>query len=233
MPDLDKHLQRTVRAELKRKLIKSRRFQDLLKARLDCLDKEEALFGNAPMMGSRMDLLSAAVKCAEDSGAGGLWLEFGVWRGASLNFIAGCTTNVVYGFDSFEGLPEDWVMGKSYKAKKGKRSLQGELPPVCENARLVKGLFENTLPDFLEKNPGSVSFVHIDSDLYQSAKMVLNSLIFREGTVIVFDEYYNYPSWDQGEYKAFQEFLAEKNWKAECIGYCPRSGQAGFILRRA
>jgi hypothetical protein len=60
---------------------------------------------------------------------------------------------------------------------------------------------------------------------------VFEHVKFRNGTVIVFDEYFNYPAWKDGEYKAFTEFLAEHRAAAECIGFCPRSGQAAFILR--
>lgn len=42
----------------------------------------------------------------------GLWLEFGVSNGASLKVIAEQTSARIYGFDSFEGLPEDWVRGE-------------------------------------------------------------------------------------------------------------------------
>lgn len=39
----------------------------------------------------------------------GLVMEFGVYAGKSLRVIAGCTPEPVYGFDSFQGLPEDWT----------------------------------------------------------------------------------------------------------------------------
>ncbi len=38
----------------------------------------------------------------------GLWLEFGVHAGGTINRIAKYTTKTIYGFDSFEGLPQDW-----------------------------------------------------------------------------------------------------------------------------
>lgn len=37
-----------------------------------------------------------------------LWLEFGVASGRSINYISQFTKDKVYGFDSFEGLPETW-----------------------------------------------------------------------------------------------------------------------------
>ena len=40
-----------------------------------------------------------------------LWLEFGVASGISINYISRFTNDKVYGFDSFEGLPEKWRDG--------------------------------------------------------------------------------------------------------------------------
>jgi len=37
--------------------------------------------------------------------------------------------------------------------------------------------------------------------------------------VIVFNEYFNYPGWQEGEYKAFQEFISDTGLSYEYIGY--------------
>ena len=37
-------------------------------------------------------------------------LEFGVGEGRSLRLLKALTDKTIYGFDSFDGLPEDWVM---------------------------------------------------------------------------------------------------------------------------
>jgi hypothetical protein len=34
--------------------------------------------------------------------------EFGVWKGESINYLAKLTNETIFGFDSFEGLQEDW-----------------------------------------------------------------------------------------------------------------------------
>ena len=39
------------------------------------------------------------------------------------------------------------------------------------------------------------------------------------GAVVLFDEYYNFPRWQQHEYKAFQEFVARTGVKYEYIAY--------------
>ena len=160
-------------------------------------------------------LLSFALKqCAID----GLVLEFGVYQGKSLRLIADQIVQDVFGFDSFEGLPEDWT----HLQRKGRFSLEGKIPKFEQsNVVLVRGWFEDTLPVFLETHPGPVRFLHVDADLYSSAVTVLSALRPRivPGTVIVFDEYFNYPGWERHEHKAFQEFIHDTHLGFEYLGF--------------
>ncbi len=147
-----------------------------------------------------------------------LWLEFGVFRGRTISYISRHTTSEVYGFDSFLGLPERWRAGY----EKGEFYL-GQPPSVPSNVRLLKGWFNETLPQFLRDTyPKKISFIHIDCDLYSSTKCVLNLVKDRlaPGCVIVFDEILNYPGFDgdTGELKAFYEFVTENKVKFEWIG---------------
>jgi hypothetical protein len=112
----------------------------------------------------------------------------------------------LHGFDSFEGLPEAW---SGYTLTKG--AFARETTPTVEpNVQLVKGWFDDTLPTFVAENPTPVAFVHVDSDIYSSAKTVLEHVGpgLRAGSVIVFNEYFNYPNWKQHEYRAWQEYCA-------------------------
>ena len=149
----------------------------------------------------------------------GLYLEFGVFMGGTINHIAQKTDRTIHGFDAFEGLPEKWG-----GVPVGQFSRQGEPPPVLDNVKLHIGWFDQTLPEFLRKHPEQVAFLHIDSDLYSSAKVVLWGLAERivPGTVIVFDEYFNYPDWREHEYKAFQEFVSEFHIDYEYLNYSAR-----------
>ena len=70
------------------------------------------------------------------------------------------------------------------------------LPPVLNNVALVKGLFKYTLhfykENFLLEKP--IAFIHVDCDIYSSTYeglFILGSNIV-EGTILVFDELYNY-----------------------------------------
>ena len=143
-------------------------------------------------------------------------MEFGVYKGNSINFISATMPDkIFYGFDSFEGLPENWRTGFD----KAAFDKNGDLPRVNDNVRLIKGWFNETLPDFVKAHSEPCAFIHVDCDLYSSTKTIFDNLKNQivSGTVIAFDEYFNYPGWQQGEYKAFMEFVAEKNFDFEYI----------------
>ncbi len=216
---------------IQRMILKDKKFLERLKTRLAVLSREEELFQKAPTFSSRPELLLASLRQMAQSNMQGLILEFGVFKGKTITLIGQNHSGPVYGFDSFQGLPGDWVQGNYKVARKGKRDLGEKLPVVPANVQLIKGWFDQTLLPFLKDHPGPVAFAHIDSDLYSSAQFVLNHLPFQNGSVIVFDEYFNYPGWEDGEYKAFQEFLSSRpEIKATCIGYCDTSNQAAFQL---
>jgi hypothetical protein len=147
-----------------------------------------------------------------------LWLEFGVASGNTINYISRFTNDKVYGFDSFEGLPEKWRDGFD----KGAFSRQGNLPNVNSNVVLIKGWFNDTLLPFITSHNKKVSFIHMDADLYSSTKYILDTLkdYIDENCVIVFDELVNYPGFDgdKGELKAFYEFITENDVDYKWIG---------------
>ncbi len=95
------------------------------------------------------------------------------------------------------------------------------MPRVPRNVVLHGGYFDASLPKWLDEHPGPVAYIHLDCDLYSSTKTVLNLLAARliPGSVILFDEYFNYPNWEQHEFKAFQEFVSEKSVRYTYLGY--------------
>jgi len=178
----------------------------------------------AKPFGSKFSLLETALQVRPDQG---LVCEFGVYSGSTINFIASRTRNPVYGFDSFEGLPEDWQPGV------GKGTFRmNSLPRVRKNVTLIKGWFNETFPPFAREHQGSCSFLHIDCDLYSSTKTVFE--VFGErivkGTVIVFDEFFNYPGWKKGEFLAFQEFIRTNNVQFEYLGYVMTNEQVAVRI---
>lgn len=148
----------------------------------------------------------------------GYYLEFGVYKGGSVTYIAKKTGKLVHGFDSFEGLDMDWAGTQN---KKRDFDLARHLPKVPGNVQLHAGWFKDSLPSWLHQNPGRVSFLHIDCDIYSSTKTIFDLVGERieSGTIILFDEYFNYPNWRNHEFKAFQEFIQQTNKSYKYLAY--------------
>lgn len=195
---------------------------DLRLARNRIAAMESAAFINEHMpevqaFGDHLELLTYSLSQVEPRLKEGLFLEFGVYTGSTVNHIAEAVPDVtIHGFDSFEGLPETWRTG----FLKGTFAMDG-LPEVRDNVTLHKGWFDEVLPGFSEKHAGPIAFVHMDADLYSSTRTVFEMLAdrFVSGTVIQFDEFFNYPAWQHGEYKAFMEFVEARGAQFDYIGY--------------
>jgi len=182
----------------------------------ECADYVQSRMPRALHFDRRKDLWDHAVRTADK---GGLFAEFGVWKGRSINHIAGrIKPAVIYGFDSFEGLQEDWA---GWSETKGAFNLNGRLPKVGPNVRLVKGRFDKTIPEFLAANASAFSFIHIDCDTNEAATTVLGLVGGRiqAGTVLVFDEYFGYRGWKIGEYAAWQEFVRRHGVEYEYLAF--------------
>lgn len=146
-------------------------------------------------------------------------LEFGVYQGSSLQLFAErFPAKRIYGFDSFEGLPDDW-----WNRPRG--TFKTAVPELgLPNVTLVKGTFEDSLPRFMAEWTGSAAIVHIDCTLYNSTMACLPAILprCREGTIIVFDEYYNYADFPQHEWRAWRELRARYGIAAPCLAYDSR-----------
>lgn len=143
-------------------------------------------------------------------------LEFGVHEGESiLVFAERLPDRHVYGFDSFEGLPENW-----WTRPRG--TFKTELPRISRpNLTLVKGLFDESVPRFLAEWTGRIALIHIDCVLYKSTRDCLAPILPRcqVGTVLLFDEYYNYPEFARHEWLVWREIRARHRIVAPCIAY--------------
>ncbi len=134
----------------------------------------------------------------------GLCCEFGVADGHTIRYCAAQRPlQLFHGFDSFRGLPARWRDG--WEAGE----FACAVPEVPVNVRLHQGWFAQTIPPFLETSPLPLAFVHIDCDLGSSARTVLELMNERivAGTVIVFDEFFNYPFWQNNEARAWRNFV--------------------------
>jgi hypothetical protein len=157
----------------------------------------------------------------------GLVLEFGTATGRTLNqFAHWLPGKTIRGFDSWQGLPEKF---NDLPAGHFAQSLPYKLP----NCELVQGWFgarptqdqssirEFTARDFANSHKEPIVLLHLDADLYSSTKTVLDAFAKQivPGTVILFNEYWNHPTWKKHEFRAWQEHVAQHHVQYEYIGY--------------
>lgn len=166
----------------------------------------------------------------------GVYIEAGVGVGRTTNFIAALNPlKTIYGFDSLKGLPSQWDRD-DLVFKKGTFGYKDNnaLPQLLNNIIFYKGLFEEILPQFVDEvlRDQQIALLHIDSDIYSSARTVLFTLKnnLKPGSIIVLDECYNYPGYERNEWKALNEFLAATNLKAKFLAYNQNHEQVALEL---
>jgi O-methyltransferase len=138
------------------------------------------------------------------------YLEFGVYQGYTIKYWSTINSNPnsrFYGFDSFEGLPEDWS-GAFVRVPKGTFTTEGVVPDIDDpRVSFYKGWFQNSLPLFLQSYQSQNRLlIHCDADLYTSTLYVLCTLhnLFKAGSLIVFDEF----SGATDEFRAFTDYTS-------------------------
>ncbi len=159
------------------------------------------------------------------------YLEFGVASGASYKWWLNKNKNansLFYGFDTFEGLPEDW--GGFYV----KGDMSHSTPEVNDvRASFVKGLFQDTLCTFIKEHSDLLSknhrkIIHMDADLYSSTIFSLSQLFpyLNKGDIIMFDEF----NVAMHEFKAYLEFTENFYVKLKPIAAVNNFYQAAFTI---
>ena len=165
-----------------------------------------------------------------------LMLDLGVWLGWSTRLMSDASGRRVYGFDTFEGLVEDWQVDDQMLFKRGTFSLsdplaqrsmrdtgvslQDGLPAALgREVQFIKGSTYDTLGPFLAARPGApIRLFHMDLDTYESCLHGLETCKdrFVEGSILVFDEYLV----TNGEMLAFFEFQRqyELEWRYRAWG---------------
>lgn len=184
-------------------------------------------------------------------------VELGVYRGATLmswaNFMEirnmGDRQKQVFGFDNFTGFTVfdekdgkvDETVGKTLTGFDGgafEEILKDAISifdrdrfiPYKQRIVLVKGDIEETVPRFVQENPGlRISLLHFDCDMYQPTKVALEQFwpLVVKGGVILFDEYGIRP-WG-GESNAVDEFFSEKNIRIQRLDWAPNPG--GYVIK--
>jgi hypothetical protein len=158
------------------------------------------------------------------------------------------------GFDSLEGLPAggephprwskgsfatNYLWGHPAMAYDERVTAEGlhRLFQLCGLPRpeLQVGWFDKTIAETIPSKFKKAALVHIDSDLYASARCVLEGVapILSNGALILFDDWFMYRGDpNEGEARAFREFLEQHpEWQA--IHYQPYSVFCNsFIMRK-
>jgi O-methyltransferase len=130
------------------------------------------------------------------------WLEHNKHPDSSFN-----------GFDTFEGLPENFGSFEKGSMAATLESLQITDP----RAMLHKGLFQDTLTPFLEQyRQGRRKVIHMDADIFSATIFALSQMyrILEEGDIIFFDEF----AVPTHEFRAFQIFTESFYVNYEVIG---------------
>jgi len=157
------------------------------------------------------------------------FLEFGVFRGDSLR--KWCNINKspqsrFFGFDSFQGLPEDWIEGWP----KGTFDTDGKTPDIDDSrVQFVVGWFQNSLPPFLGSyTPKNQIIVHSDCDLYSSTLYCLTAInnLLARGTIIIFDDFYD----PIHEYRALADYSSACRQKFRIVAATERFRQVAIEL---
>jgi hypothetical protein len=147
-------------------------------------------------------------------------LEFGVFKAGMINHQARKFPALNFvGFDSFEGLQEHW----SGMAPEKTFDLGGKLPKVRRNVTLVKGWFAESGARWKAENPAAdiPLLVHVDCDTYAATSDVLEfcSGYVEHGLVLHFDDYFGFPDWKTGGFKALQEISEKRRWRLTYLSY--------------
>jgi O-methyltransferase len=157
------------------------------------------------------------------------YLEFGVSQGHSLKWWLARIRDEksrFFGFDTFTGLPEKWgLFGK------GAMSVDGQPLDIADDrCELIKGLFQETLGDFLKKHDLSGrKVIHLDADMYSSTLFVLTRLapVLKKDDILIFDEF----TVPMHEFKAFTEFIHSYYISCEMIGAVNNYFQVAFRIQ--
>jgi hypothetical protein len=183
--------------------------------------------------------LEVVVRWVAERGIPGAFVECGTWRGGALAYLAraanrlGLNNRAIYGFDSFEGLPEPVeydgieVIRRSAELRRAPPSTSGALrggPWSCASydscaallaetgypqhlVNIRKGWFQTTLPS-AKTEIGPISILRLDGDFYESTKVCLETLYdsIVAGGCLIIDDYGDLP----GCKRATDEFWATR-----------------------
>jgi len=159
----------------------------------------------------------------------GVIMEFGVFKGVSLvrfcilrDLLSNANTKKIIGFDTFGKFPKakhknDRKHTEDFIKEAGNLSIGDDQlyeslnrRALGANVELVKGDICKTAPKYVDEHPElKISLLHIDVDLYEPTKVILEQLYSKvvSGGVIIFDDYATFG----GETNAIDEFFRDQH----------------------
>ena len=158
-----------------------------------------------------------------------LYLEFGVASGSSFFWWMKKNTHpgsLFRGFDTFEGLPEDWG-----GFKKGAMSFDQQ-EVTDSRAEFIRGIFQDSLHPFIDANRDVLEnrpkLIHLDADLFSSTIFVLSQLYpyLKKGDLIFFDEF----NVANHEFLAFKIFTESFYVKLKPVAAVNNFYQTAFVV---
>ena len=173
-------------------------------------------------------------------------VEFGIFKGNSFfrwikfrDLLEQTSSRKIIGFDIFGDFPEanfedDKLKRDAFvKETKGGKSISyDEITTLLskqnlqKNVEIIKGDILKTLDKYLDDNPHlKISLLHIDVDLYEPTKVILEKLYNRvtKGGIIVLDDYGAFA----GTNKAVDDFFKNKTE----IKKLPYSNAISYIVK--
>ena len=201
---------------------------------------DEQEFATNPTLAARGEVLLGAFRFVRRNMLGGDYLEFGVYWGDTIHLAYAFSEYMsnslqgwlrpaeraalmrrmrVFGFDSFQGLPEPVGIDAGPIFQKGDfstsldevRRLLRERGTDLNRVHLVPGFYDEVWTPSLRQTLDlqAAAIVHVDCDFYKSTKTVLDFItpLLQDGTIIIFDDWFHYRGHPhRGEQKAFGEW---------------------------
>lgn len=157
-----------------------------------------------------------------------LYMEFGVWKGESIKYFAKkykSSNSEFYGFDTFYGMPNKWRW-----LEKGHYSTSGEVPKIDDKRiKFEKGLFQDTLPNFMEKlsneTKNKTILINFDAVLYTATLFTLFKL-----SEHIKNYYFLFDQFSTDECRAFHNFNNSKIKNYDLYFTCKYKGAPEVVF---
>jgi len=147
----------------------------------------------------------------------GDYVEFGCFTGSSLKHALNCNKKYFvknsnmffYGFDSFEGFPEQvhsTFINDNFKVNYLKVK---KIEKKFKKCKIIKGFFNKTLSQkFIKQKITTIAFAFIDCDLAVSSKPVFKFILPRliSGSFLMIDDFYNLDKNNNSILKEFNKY---------------------------